>query len=150
MIVTVNLNNHRGQGLQVTGIWKLLRLESPCILPSSRSVGRHSLRNRFSWNLCAGCTECSRVSPCPPSPAPNWGRRHRCWWIMCAFATSSSASFPKPLLGAGRLLTPRWEQPGFSSASPDISLLRVTSTGRTISVFAGGSSQMYIEFNTCA
>lgn len=73
MIVTDNLNNHRGQGLRVTGIWKLLRLESPfvkvCLEPQPEE--QVCTKPLMAVQRAPCVPVCHRVSPCVPQPCAH-------------------------------------------------------------------------------
>lgn len=122
-IVSGDLNNLWGQGLQVTGMWELLTLESPSVLPY---VGRLSLRNRFAWNHFALLYKVQQgVTRVFLQGCTHQVRKQSCWWIMLVpTASCSGVVIRAPTDGSGAAGI------GHRAFFP---LLLVTSTGRTAS-----------------
>lgn len=97
-------NTHWSQRLQGAGIWKLLSLESSCVLPLSTCVGDAAWGTGLYGSILHQRTKCSSVSwVSSSSPAP---RQQKWWWIMFALAISYSGAFSNVLSELGAFWHP--------------------------------------------
>lgn len=142
-IVSGNLNNLWGQGLQVTGIQELLTLESPSVLPY---VGRLSLRNRFAWNHFALLYKVQQgVTRVFLQGCTQQVRKQSCWWITLALTACSGFVIRAPSWRQRG----SWDRPSWFLSSAPGDIYRQNSLRSGICRCRKAAS-VYITFNLYA
>ena len=110
MIVTDNLNNHCGQSSQVTGIWKLLSLESPCISPFvSVCLETQPEQQVCMKPFCIAVQSAAMCHACLPPVLHPLGQKAKMLMTHVCFGSLRLGFLLRPLLWAGCLLTHGWD-----------------------------------------
>lgn len=135
-------NTHWSRSLQATGIWNLLSLESPCVLPLSMCVGDAAWGTGLYETILHQHTKRSSVPwVSSSSPAP---RQQKWWWIMFALAASYSGSFSNLLSELGAF----WHPSGKAGIITLYSWWHLLVEPSQL-VHLQKVAQLYIKFNIC-